>query len=1843
MLFKRNVMKTKTGLFPMLSALCAAAAAVLISIMSAGNSDAASVERKNDMKTDKEGHVLVELWKKYNNARLADRPQKESEILDKIIKESLEEGLCWDFYDASYKWYHSEVSRNWKQREKSLDRIAADAEQMGNTVVTYRLIRSGLIDSVIDSKWFAGNVQGNADALKQACNRTFYRNDSALAGSHGYAPFITDLISNDYEYLLWSISRYSRYSSYSQEDNVREAAEQALKEYIGDVYPVGAFLEYTEVLNGVGGPWIEETDDDLENHGESLTARLEKRESALESFAAKYEGKAISLYANEQMLLDRKQILDMGQRGIDGLQAPQSSDYKKLRKDCEDFIRLQKSFRGKEKAVADCLTSVRNLAEELDSRSVWLHTEGYEISVVFRNVDKATLELRHDDEDGELVHSAVISNDRKSYYLLDTVKYQLPPTPDGDYMLVCRYGKEMSSLSYPVFSLSIAGRTVKDSGCGIYIAWQDSGKPVEKADIEILSKGKVVKTVKDYDFEGFTPVQEILDETAAEHEGALEIRCSTVDGAGLYRRSPELFLSGSAFITPASKDSDSQVPERKTDAGIYKDRGAFNPGDSVQFKVVLYSHSDGNDYAVESDKEIKVWLTGPDGKTVSETTMKTNAFGSASGSFELPEGLKGGTYFISVNVPGQEEYLNRSPLTVDEFVLPAYTMEFDNDRAVWFAGDTVVVKGRLTSYSGHPVSSAKLEYSVESYASGIKPVHGEMKAGDDGSFEIRFRAGVPTGGTDRTYFCYPTVKATDLTGETYEWSVSPVYVNPQMHLSTHLSNGAEGNVEMMPGIADDGVELMSCDSARLRFNLLSSMPECPVEYEVTRSGEHVLSGSVMTGEEFVIDLSGRPSGIYSIKAKAVYVHPDGRRLEGKDEMSLLKTSASETSMDYGVESFFRKIDDGRVAALVGVGDGEQWFVMEIHDAAGRLLHSEIFRMDGKNGADDSVRLVCHEYDDSWTDAVSMVLFGFRNGEVRSDSFTYRRPVRTTMEMPLAFTRFTDRTLPGTRLEFCLQTSPDAECLVSVYDKSTDNIRGNSWSEIRFREATPAAVRVRSETGRIGGDSYYAGGDFQLFGASADAVAATPMLRSKSVTAENAMDTAARAIVREQFDNTLAFLPHIYPDNGGNMEFNVDVTDKLSTYYVSVFAHDRRMRNSVLRKEMTVSLPVKVSVAEPKFLYAGDTYRLRASVSNSSDSPLSGHLLLYVYGTTDHLHSDPIKVMTYPLTVGAGSAAPGEFAVDVPAGSDTLGFKIVYTADIADVSVSDAMFVSIPVMEPVQTLTEAHSAVLAAGMDRDSLKKALAAEFTGISRTGAEYSEIRLMDMLTESVPGKCEPKAKDVLSLSEAYYMNLLASSDPDEGALLEDILACRNHDGGFGWFEGFSSSPVITAVVLERFAALMDRGLCSVDLSDAVNYLDSLQFMEDRPSWYGGISLPQYLYLRSMYPDVPFTVAAGKKQLKEFAGQVRDYLLPADGRGLDDNILGKARRAATLLSLSSPKSETLAISLGLKKRDIRKLASSADADIVSLTEYAVQHPSGGVYFPNAVMPFRGLLESEAYAHSLLCDLMWRYSGGSHGPGGNSPETPLAQKASDIAEGVRLWLMLQKETQNWESDPAYLNAVSSVLDGSESLKSSVIAVMTKNYMKPFGEIEASGNEMSIIRQWYKVVSGITEEEADSLYSAHANACEATEGAMIKPVKTGQNTWMFPVSEGDTLTTGDKLVAEYRIWSQENRSFVQMVSPYYASMRPANQLSGRTGGWFRPLLLSGAGISKFSFTPCGYREVKSDRTIYYFDVCPEEKTIFTEEFYVTQSGIFSSPAVTVECLYSPHYRANGAAETRMVSE
>ena len=498
-------------------------------------------------------------------------------------------------------------------------------------------------------------------------------------------------------------------------------------------------------------------------------------------------------------------------------------------------------------------------------------------------------------------------------------------------------------------------------------------------------------------------------------------------------------------------------------------------------------------------------------------------------------------------------------------------------------------------------------------------------------------------------------------------------------------------------------------------------------------------------------------------------------------------------------------------------------------------------------------------------------------------------------------------------------------------------------------------------------------------------------------------------------------------------------------------------------------------------------------------------------------------------------------------------------------------------------------------------------------------------MVREAIPDHIDPHGDDVLALSEAWYTRKIASRIQDAwsepgmtesslpattGNLLERILACRNADGGFAWFEGMNSSPVITAVLMERFAKLRGLGFDVPDLASSAAYLDKVLFDRTLPYWCGWISYEQYLYARSFYPSVPFKAAPatkeGKERLADFKKWAKDYLVPSKVRGLSGQILGKARRVMTLRNLLASESGTeLAKAWGVKFGTVSRMRKSVEADVVSLLEYAVEHRDGGWYYPNAVLPFRGLLESEAYAHSLLCDLLTaiRRDGSSE------------KRLDEVAEGIRLWIMVQKETQQWGDGPAYVDALTSILNGSEAVLGTKVLALSATFTKPFTALKPAGNGFTVERKFFRAVT-VEEKYNDRTEDKNRNITQYQE---IQP--------------GDPVKVGEKVFVRYEIWNQENRSFVRLTAPREAAFTPVDQLSGRYGWWMQPLRINGL----YSFTPQGYRNVKADRTEYYFDSYPEEKTTITEEFFVTRSGSFSAPVVEIESLYAPHYRANGGFE------
>ncbi len=289
---------------------------------------------------------------------------------------------------------------------------------------------------------------------------------------------------------------------------------------------------------------------------------------------------------------------------------------------------------------------------------------------------------------------------------------------------------------------------------------------------------------------------------------------------------------------------------------------------------------------------------------------------------------------------------------------------------------------------------------------------------------------------------------------------------------------------------------------------------------------------------------------------------------------------------------------------------------------------------------------------------------------------------------------------------------------------------------------------------------------------------------------------------------------------------------------------------------------------------------------------------------------------------------------------------------------------------------------------------------------------------------------------------------------------------------------------------------------------------------------------------------------------EVKEYLTPTRERGLNGMIFSKARRLQTLENLlGSDAGVALAKKLGVTFGAKAKMQKSLAADVESLVQYSQKHKNGGCYYPNAVMPWRGLLETELDAHSSLCEIMDR---NGH---------------KEISDGIRIWIMLQKETQHWENEPGFIDAIARVLEGSPEILATSVVALSGEYSMPFKEIKAAGNGISI------------------------------ELSTARP---------------DTLKVGDRITLTYRINNEENRSFVKLTIPYNAGLLPVEQLSGYRYYW-----------------GC-YRNVLPDRIERWYEVYPEHITTVSEEFYVTRAGAFQCPATTIKCEYAPHYEANTVA-------
>ena len=1681
---------------------------------------------------DGDGHRLTALWADYKKAVKADRPKKQASTLEEIKRQAEANRLAWDFYDASREYVRLRSESNWKLREDLTRQMEQDLDRFGEPVAIIYDRRHDQADSLISY------IKANEAKLKSSSNPEFWSRDPRLE-SFPYGAALPGLLGSDYDYALWCL--------FSEAPDNSAASALMHSAYAGS-YPLGALMKLSELTSGnENGP--------------------------VKAFAAEHRGDAVGILA-EGWLLDRRF------HELSGSSGSSQEDYLSLRDDCLTLQKRAGALREAEGRLAACCSQPSDIIRQLTHKSITSDVKDGVVTVALKNLKNVKIEVR---SGRKAVFKTRADNPKCSFYLRDSVTVTLPEMDDGDYELLCSSGKTKSVSNFGKHTLSIASRCNSD-GHGVYVADYMSGKPVDRYTLTLFRDDTSISRIE-IDQNGFTTIPEAFTEKIIKDKYRYRLQASCRDDNGTLRKSKKHWITDWSI---SDGDFNTTGGSEASHCMILTDRSAFRPEETVHFKTILYSGS--NEYkAADAGNKLTAVLYDAENKEISRQSLVTGEYGSAAGEFTLEKRSRGGLYSIAI-LQG-EKHLCGTSVLVDEFVTPSFTLIWDKDERTYLPGDGVSIKGGIRAYSGHQLGEIKASYNISRFGSTIEK--GTLTPDTDGRFEIRFRAV----GQDWSNYMI-TVKVSDATGETLEFYRNlPVQSN--IYITTTIEDTVKGNFTVKG--RDTGGRMIN--SGKLRFSISTgeadmktTHPSLKCSYEVVRAGKTISRGESRPGEKVETAL-GEP-GLYTLRTTCIATSDSGIKAADHKETSILFIPDSCQTLNDDITSLFMEDSTDSLDLRIGASCGPVWAVAELYGNGNTLLDRQEVRLEGIKGEEGSLKTIHFPCRKEYPSKLSIKVLWFKDKE--SYSYSYSRDFASLADsprLPLSFSRFLDTTAPGQGYSFGITTLPGVECAATIFDAASETLRSNIWHEVTPARRPLPAVSFSTTSGEYGESFDYVVRGYGMRPMMLKSAATMNLSDSGTVMEEEfaADEAVAGSItaVRENFASTVAWEPFLRSDKDGRIEFSFRNADKLSTYYVQLFAHDRQMHNSVLRREMKVTLPVKISAVEPLFLHDGDRYVARVTVSNSSEGSVGGKVSIRLLDGKDYRNGKEMASRSGHLEVKGGGSASFECEVQAK-DIDNLGLLASFTPDAED-SGSDAVFVSIPVYPAVQTIMESHSALFKAGMDRDSLIRALRGKVVNADGSAASAGEISILQMLRDAVPALTVPSSDDALSLSEALYADWLLTKIPGADRMTDSqrddvtgrLVAARNPDGGFGWFQDMSSSPVVTATLLERFAKMGAGcpGALAPVLPDAVRFLDR-SFLRDsaRPLWCGGLSLEQYLYVRSLFPDVkPDT--DGARDLKAFRKAARDYLVPSGLRGLNGLIFAKARRMKTLKALLDREGgDGLADFFGIKLLSGPRMRNSLEKDILSLTEYAEPHNSGGMYYPNAVLPWRGLLESELYAHSMLCDLL----------------ADCGQ--SSIAEGIRLWIMVQKETQQWESDPAYIEALASVLAGSaETLQTKVIA-LTLSVSRPFGQVKAAGNGFSISREYRR------------------------DGK--------------PLREGDLLHVGDKISATYSIWSEENRSFVRLTAPRCAAFRPVEQKSGHYGWMARPLSVSGWA----SFTPQGYRSVLADRTEFWFDSYPEEKTSITEEFFVTQEGCFQAPAVEIESLYAPHYRANdkGAGPIRISS-
>ncbi|GHT45288.1 hypothetical protein AGMMS49965_22110 [Bacteroidia bacterium] len=1448
------------------------------------------------------------------------------------------------------------------------------------------------------------------------------------------------------------------------------------------------------------------------------------------------------------------------------------------------------------------------------------------LKINYRNISQLTVEIRK--KAGQLVENKTFDLLNKQPYLQSDTTLHIPMRDLGSYEYVIFNAQDKEQMANQQFSVSRLATVTRAVGKNWEILVTDrlSGEPVKGARVNFYKIEN--RTLK---------VQDELSVTTDKLGLASRENVKNVSSYNVTLGDDVALITSSL---PWISSSVSNPNATNVQLQLFTDRGIYRPRQIVQFKGIAYE-SGAKIQQVVPNKTYTLTLRDNNSKIVAEQRVTTNDYGSFAGEFELPDGGTTGHYNIQSNVDWGQAYFR-----VEEYKRPTFDIRFDKIDKTYTFGDKITATGTAQTFSGINLQQANVAYKVtrqshwlfRRYMAPQQVASGIAHTNSDGKFEITFAAEkAPNDLRNPNVFYTYNIEATvtDTNGETQS-------------STTHFSIGDKSMSLTINGLTwvvnKDKLPKITIDA----LNLSNQPIAVKGSFEILAGDKKVASGTFEAGKEILPQFKNLPSGAYKLTAKAN--DEQGREVTVEQDFTL----ASESDKKPPVFATQWMLTQVEIACEVGkkatirYGSSEKMvYVLYELFADNKKLLAQRFVLNNE------IRTLEIPFLDSYGDGISAV-FSF----IKNEQF-YSKTVRILKKQPdknlaITTTVFRDKLLPGDKEEWRISIKGadgkpiSTEVLAGMYDASLDKIYKYSWGfnpihstniwspymqqssdlrksytdfsgEQKYWKIPSFSVPALNTFGYSPYNQMITGYGMRLKSARAGSVDIVDFQDHKMVMQEVAEDavTVAEVIstnekavvddaqptnIRENFQETAFFYPQLKTNAAGEAVIAFTVPESNTAWKFQALAHTKDLHYGQLVREVVTQKQLMVTPNVPRFLRQGDHVTFTSNISNLSDEPIAGTVTLDLSCHSPE-NGKILPAATQNFSVEAGKTVAVSWEFDVPNGIETTTLKIVAKSE----NYSDGEQHQIPVLPNRILVTESLPlTVTEAGTQTFTFDKlSQRSETLEPHRLTVEFSNNPL-EYAVQAFPKLLTPQTDDVLSWFAAYYAASMAtkldvSADINkahyvQSQALEKLRELQAEDGGWEWFKGMNSSLSITQWVLYGMAqldgglrikpAMTEKAVHFIDKKFAEHFADLKKYNKNWEKTHSiSTSELEYLLVRGLYKEIPL----GNNQ-----AAVDFYTNLAEKYWVNNTNLYARAIAVTVL-------------VGAKR------TLPAQAIIKSLREHATEKPDLGMYWANNAMNCF-MTQSAVSVHTFIVDAFQK--------------TGAANKDLDA---MRLWLLQQKRTQEWESVPATVNAIQALLNtgsswvkGAGSKAEGGSATITVNNQTVEAAQSAANKAGYIQKSWDapKIVSDkvtVTKTgDAPSWGAVHWQYYE--ELNKIQAAKTGLSvtkTLLPSTLHPSPLKVGDKVTIRLTVKSDRDMEYVSLKDMRAGCFEPVNQLSGTQ--WKQGVVY--------------YLAPKDESTTFFIQALPKGTYHFDYEVYVTRAGDYSSGIATVQCLYAPEFEAH----------